>query len=233
MQPESSLMTDEPVQIPKSQYDCVRKLDVDEHKTSCDWHRWEAKFEGDKSVGPLVEQCRNFLGKEFSRADLVRLYQSDEFKPEAKFLAAMIWGHEAPAGSRPDRRGPWKVAQMFSDAGVTIKLLRQIEVDTDTQLRAAYKSGLSLKRCGPNFFTKHLYFLGKASRQRHYPLIFDDRVAGGLLKLSGKSSSVLGMVTIHARPKVNAYLDYLAFAYADADRIGCSPDQIEYFLFRL
>jgi hypothetical protein len=233
MQPESSLLKDQPMQIPKSQYDCVRELDVDEHKTSCDWHRWEAKFECDKSVGPLVEQCKKFLRKEFSRADLVRLYQSDEFTPEAKFLAAMIWGHEAPAGSRPDRRGPWKVAQMFSDTQAAVSLLRQVSINSVQGLREAYRRGLSLKRCGPNFFTKHLYFSGKSMGLPRYPLIFDDRVASGLVKLAAQAAMSMTMVSVHARPKVDAYLQYLEFAHAEACKIGCSPDQVEYFLFRL
>jgi hypothetical protein len=214
-------------------YEAIRSLDVDEHKTSCDWHRWEAKFEGNGLIAPLIVQCKSYLKEEFGRADIVGFYQLKGVPEEAKFLAAMIWGHEAPAGSRPDRRGPWKVAQMFSDAQATVHLLRNLPIGTGPELRNAYRRGLSLKRCGPNFFTKHLYFLGKSKGQRRPPLIFDDRVAAGIVKLTAQSATSLELVTVHAKPKVDAYLKYLAFAHAEADKIGCAPDQIEYFLFRL
>ena len=85
----------------------------------------------------------------------------------------------------------------------------------------------------PNFFTKHFYFLGKAQGLTTYPVIFDNRVANGLVKVASEDPENLNMVQISAVPKPNIYIDYIQFALSEAKRIGCQPDQIEYYLFSL
>ena len=85
----------------------------------------------------------------------------------------------------------------------------------------------------PNFFTKHFYFLGKAQGLTTYPLIFDNRVANGLVKVASEDPENLNMVQISAVPKPNIYIEYIQFALSEAKRIGCQPDQIEYYLFSL
>lgn len=144
----------------------------------------------------------------------------------------MIWGHEAGEGGKRDGRGPWKVSQMFCDPGRAKRVLAAVTASSGPAVADAYKALLgSLPRCGPNFFTKHLYFLGKAARVPSYPIILDNRVASGLARLAGLSSLAARMVDVSATRTVDAYLAYLRFVHAEAARIGCEPDQIEMFLF--
>jgi hypothetical protein len=112
--------------------------------------------------------------------------------------------------------------------------IRSVSLGTPQQIAAAYKLlDKTLDRCGPNFFTKHFYFLGKALRLDPYPLIFDDRVANGLIKIVLSNQASLNLVRVSTLRKSNAYLQYLAIAKEEADRINCNLDQIEYYLFNL
>ena len=96
----------------------------------------------------------------------------------------------------------------------------------------AYKNiDKGIKRCGPSFFTKHFYFLGKSNSVNHYPVIFDNRVANGMVKISCSDSQCLDIVTVNAKTKAKSYLAYLKMVHEQADLVGCEPDQIEYYLF--
>jgi hypothetical protein len=195
---------------------------------------WADEFNGNQYLSPRLAQVREALGDGFTRSELVAFYKKTNVGIETKFLACMIWGHEAPAGSRRDSRGPWKVSQMFADPDVAEEAIRLGSVATDEHLVRAYKTiDRALPRCGPNFFSKHFYFLGKAQGMKEYPLIFDDRVANGLLKVAMADSSAFSMVSVGTIRKPEAYLRYLSFAFDQARVVKCAPDQIEYYLFTL
>ena len=220
--------------INDSEHEKIRKLDVDEHAISWDPKVWDSTFPAGSYISENLSLIRDLLGVSMRRSDLVAFYERSDVASETKFIAAMIWGHEAPAGSRRDTRGPWKVSRMFADPMKAASAIGSVSVINDTEIMNSYRmlDGL-LERCGPNFFTKHFYFLGKSRNLNHYPLIFDDRVANGLIKLSPQTHSQLKMVRVSAARKPEAYLDYLTFSRRQADLIGCSLDQIEYYLFKL
>ncbi len=88
-------------------------------------------------------------------------------------------------------------------------------------------------RLGRSFYTKHLYFLGKSQSIKRYPLVFDNRVANGLARLSSMNDEWFRMISIAAIRDWDAYRQYFQFAHAEADKIGCKPDQVELFLFNL
>lgn len=219
--------------IDQKYFASIRELNVDAHKPTCEWHYWEAQFADQPEVYRLVQSAKESLGNVFGRAEVTAYYANGDVPIEGKFLAAMIWGHEAPLGSRRDRRGPWKVAKMFGDLESARQALRSVEIGSETQLRRSYGLQRDLERCGPSFFTKHLYFLGKANRIREYPVIFDDRAASGLVKLNGPQNRLLSMVRISAVTKVDAYMRYWTYVHEQAARVDCEADQIEYFLFTL
>jgi hypothetical protein len=208
----------------------IKKLDVNAHKVECEYSYWEEWFEEDESMLSRVSTVKAILGERFGRSEVVDFYKGKSDN-KTKFLATMIWGHEAPAGSRRDTRGPWKVEQMFKSIEDSV-VLDTIKVETESQISSAYSAlNKAIKRCGPSFITKHLYFLGKSLGKETYPLIYDDRVSVGLVKISLQDTSCLDLVSIHAEAKAKAYLAYLKFAAAEAKVIGCQLDQIEYFLF--
>lgn len=222
------------MQIPSEMFDAIRGLNVDEHRTQCFYKYWEDEFPDETYLAAHLACIRESLGSDFTRSEIVDFYRRSEIKMETKFLAAMIWGHEAPADSRRDPRGPWKLSKMFADPATAQAAIRSVSVETPKEITLAYKLlDKTLDRCGPNFFTKHFYFLGKAKVLTPYPLIFDDRVANGLVKLAMSSQSSLDLVRVSAVRKPEAYLQYLNFAEREAKRIGCEMDQIEYFLFNL
>ena len=147
-------------------------------------------------------------------------------------MLAMIWGHEAAEGGRRDGRGPWKLMQMFKDRTRTDVLIHSVNLLTEESLMASYqKLDAKLDRCGPNFFTKHFYFLGKALGLEKYPLIFDDRVANGLIQRMLPDNGLLSLVSISTMRRPEAYIRFLRLAHQIAQAAEAEPDQVELFLF--
>lgn len=219
--------------IPEDQHEAIRSLNIDEHRTACAYGDWKKTFPTGTYLAPQIEIIKKSLGNDFTRSELVAFYRQD-VDVVTKFIAAMIWGHEAPAGSRRDSRGPWKLSRMFARPLEAESAIRSVSLQTNQDITQAYKRlNSALDRCGPNFFTKHFYFLGKSEGINPYPLIFDNRVANGLIKIALSNYPGLDMVQVSALRKPDAYLNYLAFAKQESDRIGCSLDQIEYYLFNL
>jgi hypothetical protein len=212
----------------------IRSINIDEHRTVCHYLYWDDWFPAGTYVSQHLKVIKNALGDSFSRSELIDFYRKKSVNPETKFIAAMIWGHEAAAGGRRDGRGPWKLEQMFEQPTVSEAAIRAVSLNTYDEIIASYQMlNQTLNRCGPNFFTKHFYFLGKAQGLTTYPLIFDNRVANGLVKVASEDQENLNMVQISAVTKPNIYIAYLQFALSEANRIGCKPDQIEYYLFSL
>ncbi len=218
--------------IPLDSYSFISDLDIDEHRTLIAYSYWEEQFPSGSFLHTHVARVKSGLGEGCTRSELVSFYKEHDVPPETKFLAAMIWGHEAPAGSRRDHRGPWKLSKMFADAQLSTDVIRSVSVATDQDIISSYKRlNKVLDRCGPNFFTKHFYFLGKATYGDSYPLIFDDRVATGFVKLRCTDGIILDSVRVSADRTPAAYLSYLKFAREWSQKIGCDLDKIEYFLF--
>ena len=221
--------------IPLDRYASIRELNIDAHKTQCMYEHWEESFIENPTLLSSIGRIKADLGGDFTRTDIVKFYRTN-VPPKTKFIAAMVWGNEAPAESKRDPRGPWRVATMFSDIGAAESILAAVSVRSPAEILKSYKliNGKGgLKGCGPNFFTKHFYFLGKSMNLNPYPLIFDDRVANGLLKLSLSDAECLQMLKPSTITKPDAYMKYLNFVYAQAKRIECEAEQIEYYLFNL
>lgn len=209
----------------------IRKLDVNEHKVSCNYTRWRNQFEGDKELLEYLQIIECSLRYQFGRNEIIEFYRNNNVHPDAKFLSAMIWGYEAPAGSKPDQRGPKRVKEMMSSKERS-DVLANIDISTEKKILDSYRSlDKNIKKCGSSFLTKHLYFLGKSDSENYYPLILDDRVAVGLVKHFLHNADCLDLVSIHAQRKAKVYERYLSFAKEQAESIKCSMDQIEYFLF--
>ena len=172
--------------IPRRYEDRIREINVDAPVTVFSYSHWHDALQASSLPDGHLKQVHDFLGERFTRADVVNLYKSPKLQTDVKFLAAMIWGHEAGEGERRNGRGLWKVSQMLENADDARKVLEAIDVNSRDAIADSYTrlSG-ALKMCGPNFFTKHLYFLGKAKAYKHYPVIFDNRVAPGISSSDG------------------------------------------------
>lgn len=215
-------------------FDKIKKIDINEHKTVCDYSYWESYFTDDAFILGHIKLIKQSLGEEFNRDDIVSFFGLTQFSEVTKFIAVMIWGHEATKGGRRDSRGPWKLSKMFEKTLETEKIIKSVSVDTKDDIKKSYKIlNSKIPRCGPNFFTKYFYFLGKSKLLKNYPIIFDDRVANGLVKLITSNNSNLNLVQVSTLRKPKAYLEYLDYANSQASRIGCELDQFEYYLFKL
>ncbi len=91
----------------------------------------------------------------------------------------------------------------------------------------------SVKNLGPAFATKFLYFLSKPQAYAIKPLIFDSVVVNTLRKLDWPdwAPDYLARELTPLRAS-GAYGQFLILLHNWASRIGCRPDQLEYFLWK-
>ncbi|MCH8479105.1 MAG: hypothetical protein LAT56_14355 [Wenzhouxiangella sp.] len=220
--------------IPKSDYDKVRDINVSKGAVSCQYDYWYNRFINDEYITNQLKLIRKRMGDSFGRSDLIKFYQLTDVDLATKFIACMIWGHESPNPRKRDARGPWKLERMFENNLEAISLIHNIVISTDEEIVRSYKSlNRSLPQCGPSFFTKHFYFLGKSEGLDNYPLIFDDRVAGGVCKILSRTSRNINIFDVRSSKNANAYLRYLEIVRNEVDIIGCEADQVEYYLFEV
>jgi len=213
-------------------YPSIRAVDVDRVRTQISYPHWERHLVADSIMTDRLNLIRGQVGNSVTRREIVNFYADPRVPIEAKFMLAMIWGHEATEGGRRDGRGPWKLMQMFKTRMTTDALIQSVDLWTDEKLMASYRElDVNVDRCGPNFFTKHFYFLGKALGLKKYPLIFDDRVAKGLMRCSLPDASLLSVVSVSTTRSPEAYLRFLRLAHQIADAAKAEPDQVELFLF--
>lgn len=220
--------------IPNDQIETVRALNIDQQNIAINYTIWETRFPSNTDIGSSILVIKEALGTSVIRSALVNFYQRNDIKTETKFIAAMMWGYGAPPGGRSDSRGPWRVSKMFSRFTDAQDAIRAVVLNTCADIARSYqKLNNTLERCGPNFFTKHFYFLGKAQGLDPYPLIYDNRVANGLIRIALSDEQRLRMVLVSAARTPKAYLQYLTLVRQEAKRIHCYPDQIELYLFGL
>ncbi|MHC4143597.1 MAG: 8-oxoguanine DNA glycosylase OGG fold protein [Planctomycetota bacterium] len=227
------------VNIPPEYHEAIRRINVNLTRVQPDYGRWTKAFSRRLTIKKKIEHLENVLGYQFNRADLVKLYSKHRDTDIVLcFLATMIWGHEPAPSKSPggrlfrDNRGPKKVVKMFSESKNIQRSLQAVSVGTPDEITASYKLlDKGIKYCGPSFFTKHFYFLGKSLNREKYPLIYDNRVATVLIRLQVSTYSHLELVSIKALTKPKAYLAYLKYAGRQKKIIKCPLDKIEYFLF--
>jgi hypothetical protein len=221
--------------IPLTHHQAIRDTQVDQHPTVFEYALWEGAFASPEH-GYLYEQCeviKTELGREVKRSDLVELYRNANIDSTTKFIAAMMWGYEAPAGGRRAGYGAHRLCEMFADPAAAIPIIESVTINDDQAIKRSYKRlDRALNKCGPNYFTKHFYFLGKSIDPEHFrPVIFDDRVAMGLIKMQVTNAACLDLVRVSAMRSPGAYVAYIDYISSEANSIGCKPDQVEYYLF--
>lgn len=218
-----------PMEISDDFFQKIRNLNVNSHKVTCDYKPWKKQFLEDGNLRDQIELIETSLGGGFGRSDLVRLYANENIAITSKFIAAMIWGYEAPEGGKRDNRGPYRVQKMFQSRD-SIDTIQNVSIETEGDiLNAYYNLARKIDQCGTSFITKHLYFLGKSRNVKDYPVIFDARVARGIVKASTYNDNCLELVQINTNKK--AYGGYLKYVKDQAKIIQCELDQLEYFFF--
>ena len=172
-------------------------------------------------------QCLN-LAKQ-----AVSLSQQDLFR---FYLAVMIWGW----GNQG--RGKHFTRLSMNDSGIQAKLVNMIALLKNNDVDAAYNE-FKLAGCGPAYFTKLFYFLGKVFNLRPLPVILDANVARTLeyIDASEGSNYLADFVRIGRNENgeiscVNrfapGYLKFIEAMDGWATTLGCTADQIECFMYR-
>ena len=124
--------------IPKARYPEVRRVDIDEYPAHYSVTHWESGCQGNTYLISKIRRIRRCLGTRLARRTLVDYYRRPRISMEQKFVAAMIWGHEAAEGRKRDPRGPWKLTQMFKDIKAAEEAIRSVEVDASSLLEQLF-----------------------------------------------------------------------------------------------
>ncbi len=151
------------------------------------------------------------------------------------FIACMLWGYG------PDPNGPKNTKLALNASKINDVLLHSVEFLQFNKVMEAYEE-FNLKGCGPAYFTKFFYFVGKVYNLKPLPLISDSHVAS-YLEYLGETERISGLnfFKVMSRGKqgkisrigkhTSGYIDYINTLNVWADGIGCPADNIEYFLY--
>lgn len=193
------------------------------------WKNYDFENEAIQNDIDLITQ--NFKNG-ISRQEIIDFLSNDKISLRLGFILVMIWGHGFSENGRADNRGPWKVKKMFENFSNSEIILD----NSSKRLKAndiigAHKSFNGMNRCRVNFFSKFLYFLGRAKDMERYPLIFDARVANTIAILNSKDSDISSILNITPKQDAKSYSFYVDLIHEIALENNVEAEKIEYFLF--
>ena len=225
--------------IPKKYHKKIRKIEINETSQDCDYEPWMAKLA--PCYHEAIEAVQSYFEGTICRKSLTRFYGTKETTHLQRFIACMIWGYGT------DGYGPYRVNCML-EANVE-DILDQVSVESETSIVNSYnlfrRGGRNVfSWLGPSYFTKHLYFTGKAESVGLMPVILDSRVATGIANLNFHERGVtLDFLEVKGRERADWYLAYLKYinecakeitcSNECATEVTCSPDQVELFFFNI
>jgi len=167
-----------------------------------------------------------------TRNDIIDYFKNENCSLLIGFLMTMIWGHGNSEQGRADNRGPWKVNKMLSKFDESIFILENSKSYLlKNDLISAHLAFGNMERCRVNFFSKYLYFLGRALKLKNYPLIFDARVAKSIGKLNMSNNDLYEILDIQPKQDAVSYRNYVYAIHKLADEMKVEAENIEYFLF--
>ncbi len=150
------------------------------------WKDWLRKPEYHLDVSVSNYILGRFPRGLIGRKDLEPIAQEAVKEPNLEhyrrlFLASMIWGFAGDCETTDAGYGPWRAAQMMTSKDFDETLKKTSDLIRSGKIGEAYDKfdSAGIKWCGPAFFTKYFYFLGRAVGT-DYPLILDRRVAQAL-----------------------------------------------------
>lgn len=173
----------------------------------------------------LVAQVAPFANTEISRQTIIDSFKAYYAKPEASYhqpyLLTMIWGY-ANSGY-----GNYRVNKHLEQHEQVAKGMAALKAG---DMEAAYKELIAVKSLGISFISKLLYFGGRAKGIGQYPLIYDIRVAGALVKLT-TPPSLHDIFQVYPSDKWEHYQKYNATMHTLAANHKVEAEQIEHYLY--
>lgn len=184
----------------------------------------------------LVSNDMVFISENYqngiSRQDIINYFRQENCSLLKGFLMTMVWGHGFSEHGRADNRGPWKVSQMLINFDNAIQILENAKnCLIENNLQSAHSSFENMQRCRVNFFSKYLYFLGRALNMQRYPLIFDARVARTIGQLTSTSQNLFSILDIQPKQDAFSYDSYVTEIHNISNELNLESEKIEYFLF--
>ena len=202
------------------------------------YETWKKHFTGNEVVLQDLAYIHGICPSIITRNDIeqfVNAAQNGTCGIRIPFLATMIWGW----GN--GWRGRHNVELSYSDNRLDGSLKKAFELIQANKLQEAYDT-FRVKGCGPAFFTKFFYFIGRALDIRPLPLILDTQVAkylelmciqeGWRLDDFVKVNRNEGNRIISTGRNVKGYLRYVHSMNSWANQLGCNADDIELFMYK-
>jgi hypothetical protein len=197
-----------------------------------DPNSWQEYFQNDHIVSNDLSKIIKRYPARITRKDVshfAHVARSGGYKELKRlFLACMIWGW-GEGGKY--KQGLKNTKAALSDSGLREVLTKTVELISDGHVSEAYK-GFKLRGCRSAFFTKFFYFVGQEYDVKPLPLIRDKHVMNFLEFLSkdeGWNSSICARIL---ERKEKGYIQYICSMDDWAKELGCSADNIEYFIFK-
>jgi hypothetical protein len=151
---------------------------------------------------------------------------ADARSAEMAFIIVMAWGYGTEVGY-----GPWRTHRVLTDnPDAASRLAAVAQSLAEGSALSAYRrlcagGDCNLRWLGPAFGTKFLYFCQPTRPGEQRALILDNLVASWLRDTMHLSLNPVPW-------SVPIYGKYLEHMHAWADSLGCSPDELEYCIFR-
>ena len=214
----------------------IRKLEPDKVRFCIAPDMWKEHFPKDADVRALAEKFRGGItrAKVLSCAPKTKKPTFSELRP--LFIATMMWGYGNTG------YGPWRTSKMLKSCGI-----KQALPDACSQIiagdwQAANDNCAVIRFCDTPYFTKFLYFVGRAQKTETMPLILDSFVYDELHRcaeaeelmetVAWHKRNPKGFVgTLRVRKRTKSYALYVKVLNSWARRLKVKPDQLEYFLF--
>jgi hypothetical protein len=199
--------------------------------------KWLVRLHNDSDLEYIIRNFQDGL----DRPDMISIAEDAVKNPEFSyyrrlFSASMIWGF---GGDREAGYGPWRTSRMMASEEFRETLNCTSNLVLAGSIGEAYDK-FKIDGCGPAFFTKYFYFLGRAVNVNTCPLILDAMVARSLEILLGKNELRRYARVVRNEKKVivyihrvrEKYLMYLELIRGWAQKLECAPDDLECFLYR-
>lgn len=172
-----------------------------------------------------------YENKEISRNNVIDAYK-EYFNDRSvgfmkAFLLTMIWGF-ADTGY-----GTYRTNEYISSVNNRMKIQKAIDYinnQHEEYLKHAFDELMEINKLGISFMSKILYFATRAKIRDNYALIFDNRVAVSLIKLS-TPNEIFEIVKIDPSSRFCNYQKYNQIMHDMAKKYNFESDQLEMYLF--
>jgi hypothetical protein len=212
--------------------DTINKLNPLEQRLNFNPDHWRNFDYNNQLVSNDMHFITENYSKGISRNDIIHYLKQGNSTLLRGFLLTMVWGHGFSDHGKADNRGPWKVSQMLKNLEHSIKILDNAKKNLlNNDIISAHSSFNDMERCRVNFFSKFLYFLGRANNMKRYPLIFDARVAKTIGQLTSTNPNLFSIIDIQPKQDPVSYNNYVTEIHNIANTINVESEKIEYFLF--